>query len=389
MNRRTLALLLLAGSLLMAGGFFAGKCLQDYRAALDHRAAAARGSDVPVLPIPDVVMNGRIVGGFEHQAAMLLGVNELIQFDRDTLIEVVSALHDRLKLVGVVASDDQRADTIALLKAHNLPEYSIDFFRWPVEAIWVRDYAPFFMLGDHVTVIDFTYPEQNRDYEDNFPMALAATFGMHYNHCALTFEGGNLLSNGDRVCVTSLRFLTRNQARGYDADQIGALLHEHFGFDRWVRLHELEGEPTGHADMFVTFCAINKAIVGLLRADDDPANAQILDDNAGILKGQETQKGPLEVLRIPMPSHSDGNWRSYTNVIYANGVVLVPQYPDVDPALDKIALDVYREAMPGWKVVGIDCSKLIAKRGALHCISRNIPSLGGPGEATPTERAAN
>ena len=31
--------------------------------------------------------------------------------------------------------------------------------------------------------------------------------------------------------------------------------------------------------------------------------------------------------------------------------------------------------LPDWKVVGIDCSKLIVKRGALHCISRQVPSL--------------
>jgi agmatine/peptidylarginine deiminase len=63
-------------------------------------------------------------------------------------------------------------------------------------------------------------------------------------------------------------------------------------------------------------------------------------------------------------------------VIYANGVVLVPQYPDTDPELDKVALQVFRDVLPDWKVVGIDCSKLITKRGALHCISRNVPSLG-------------
>jgi agmatine deiminase len=388
MTRRTLALLLTIGALLVAAGFFAGKRLQDYRVALDGRSVS-RGSDVLVRPIPDVVMNGRIVGGFERQAALLLGVNELIQFHRDTLIDIVSVLRDRIKLVGIVASEEQRAETIALLKKHNLPEDSIDFFRWPVEAMWVRDYAPFFVISDHVTVVDFTYPEQNRDYEDNFAMALAATFGMHYNHCGLTLEGGNLLTNGDGICVTTLRMLARNQARGYDADHIGALLHDHFRFERWVRLNELEGEPTGHADMFVTFCAMNKAIVGFFRAEDDSANAKILEDNVRILKDQATHKGPLEIVRIPMPSHRDGNWRSYTNVIYANGVVLVPQYPDVDPAMDKVAIDVYRQAIPDWKVVGIDCSKLITKRGALHCISRNIPSLGGPGEASPTQRAAN
>jgi agmatine deiminase len=381
MKRQTLALLLLAGALLVAAGFLAGKSLQDYRVALNGQAAA-HGSDVSVRPIPDLVTTGRIFAGFEHQEAMLLGVNELVQFHQDTLAQIVAAIHDRIKIIGIVANDEQRIQTIALLNAHRLPDDSIDFFRWPIEATWVRDYAPFFMVGDHVTVVDFSYPQQNRDYEDNFPMALAATFGMHYNHCGLTFDGGNLLGNGDGVCVTTLRIIARNQDRGYNSDQIGALLHDHFHFERWVRLHELEGEPTGHADMFVTFCAMNKAIVGIYRPDDDATNAQILDENASTLKGELTRQGPIDVVRIPMPSHRDGNWRSFTNVIYANGVALVPQYPDTNPDLDKIALIVFREALPDWKIVGIDCSKLISKRGALHCVSRNIPSLGRRGEAS-------
>jgi agmatine/peptidylarginine deiminase len=242
--------------------------------------------------------------------------------------------------------------------------------------MWVRDYAPYFVISNHPTVVDFNYPEANRDFEDSFAVAFAASFHLHYDHCHLTFDGGNLTSNGAGLCVTTTKIEARNQGRGYDAKQIGELLHEHFHFERWVRLTPLESEPTSHADMFVTLCAVNKAIMGVYRTDDDPVNAQILDQNASTLKGEPTPKGPLEVIRIPMPSHRDGNWRTYTNVMYANGVVLVPQYPDSDPALDKVALNVFREALPDWKVVGIDCSRLIAKRGALHCISRNVPMLG-------------
>jgi Porphyromonas-type peptidyl-arginine deiminase len=49
-----------------------------------------------------------------------------------------------------------------------------------------------------------------------------------------------------------------------------------------------------------------------------------------------------------------------------NGVVLVPQYHDPEPDLDRVAVNAYRDALPDWKVVGIDCSKLIVKRGALN-----------------------
>ena len=45
--------------------------------------------------------------------------------------------------------------------------------------------------------------------------------------------------------------------------------------------------------------------------------------------------------------------------------------------LDPISLEVFRNALPDWKVIGIDCSKLITKRGALHCISCNVSSLDG------------
>ncbi|HEV2972760.1 MAG TPA: agmatine deiminase family protein [Pirellulales bacterium] len=323
-----------------------------------------------------MITSGRVVGGFEHQAAMILGVNELIQYHPQTLAQIVAAIHDRIKIIGVVANSDQQAKTIALLKDNNLPEDCIDFFQWPVEAMWVRDYAPYFVVGDHATVIDYTYPEQNRDLEDSFSVAFAATFGLHYTHAHLTLEGGNLTSNGDGLCITTTRIGAGNEARGYNAERIGQLLHDYFHFDRWVHLKPLEDEPTGHTDMFLTVCAVNKVIVGLYRSDEDAVNAPILDENSSALKGEPTKNGPMDVIRIPMPSHKDGNWRSYTNVIYANGVVLVPQYPDTDPDLDKVALNVFHEALPDWKMVGIDCSKLIAKRGALHCISRQVPSLG-------------
>jgi agmatine/peptidylarginine deiminase len=248
--------------------------------------------------------------------------------------------------------------------------------------MWVRDYAPYFIAGQQLAIIDFQYPETNRDMEDEFPMALASAYGFRYDHSQLTLEGGNLISNGHGVCISSTKVSQQNAPRGYNEQRIGELLHQHFHFERWIRLNPLDGEPTGHADMFVALCAPNKCIVGLYKGEDDPVNAKILDENAAILKGEDSglkgedgRPAPIDVIRIPMPSHADGNWRSYTNVIYANGTLLVPQYPQTCPDLDKVAIETFREAMPDWKIVGIDCEKLIAKRGALHCISRQMPAM--------------
>jgi agmatine/peptidylarginine deiminase len=387
MTRQSLILVTLLGLLLSSAGFMAGVGLEQLRDGRTDSSALSAGDpttdrttdrshDERVWPIADERTDGRVRGEFEHQDALILGVNELIQYHQETLAKIVSSIHDKIKILGVIANDEQRKNTIALLKSQGLPEDSIDFFQWPVEAMWVRDYAPFFVVGSHMTAIDFTYPEQNRDLEDNFSVAFAATFRLHYDHCRLTLEGGNLTSNGDGLCITTTKVIDRNALRGYTLEHVGDLLSQHFHFKRWVHLRPLEDEPTEHADMFVTLAGTNKAVVGFYPADVDPVNAKILDENASALKGEPTKDGPMEVYRVPMPNHRDGSWRTYTNVIYANGVVLVPQYPDVDPEGDKVALRVFHEVLPDWKIIGIDCSKIITKRGALHCISRNVPSLG-------------
>ena len=155
--------------------------------------------------------------------------------------------------------------------------------------------------------------------------------------------------------------------------QIGDQFGANFQFKNWTRVEPLTGEPTHHVDMFCTFCATNQAIVGSYTQDQDATNAQVFDKDAAILAQESTSKGTMRVERIPMPSHHDGNWRTYTNVIYANGTLLVPQYHGDDEQTDKIALATYRKILPNWEIVGIDCSTLADKRGALHCISFNIP----------------
>ncbi len=83
---------------------------------------------------------------------------------------------------------------------------------------------------------------------------------------------------------------------------------------------------------------------------------------------------PLRIVRIPMSLKGDNAIRTYTNVVFANGTLLVPQYADVDPALNEQALKIYRETMPGWNVVGIECLSVAKKGGSLHCITCIVPS---------------
>jgi agmatine deiminase len=235
------------------------------------------------------------------------------------------------------------------------------------------------VLGEEPRVVDSEYTVPGRETENQLPMAFAATFGAKIAHSHLALEGGNLLSNGQGVCISSSTIIDQNLPRGHDLQAIGRRLNSTFGFTRWVYLKPLIGESTGHVDLFLTVGGTNKVILASYDPDQDRANAELMNENARLLAdGLGGDGQTLEIIRIRQPTARDGRWLSYTNVIYANGVVLVPQYPDTCPDLDRQALDVYRRAFPDRRIVGIDTSKIATKRGGLHCLSLAIPRLHDP-----------
>jgi agmatine/peptidylarginine deiminase len=188
----------------------------------------------------------------------------------------------------------------------------------------------------------------------------------------LTLEGGNLLSNGDGLCLTSTTVFPKNAGRNVDQSQLGAVLADYLGATQWAYLDPLSGESTGHIDLFCSFLAKDLVVVGQYDPKADDVNAKLLDHAAQVLSTIRTSAGPMRVARIPMPPPVDGRYRSYTNVLFADGVLVVPLYPQIDGKLDKRALAIYKELMPTREVIGIDISEMALLGGGLHCMSTNV-----------------
>ncbi len=105
----------------------------------------------------------------------------------------------------------------------------------------------------------------------------------------------------------------------------------------------------------------------------DPVNAAVLDRNAALLAKVRTAKGKLRVVRVPMPSNEDDLWRTYTNGLFVNGLLLLPHYPGADPVAQRKAVETFRSLLPGWDVVEVDAGKLIEREGAFRCITMHVP----------------
>jgi agmatine/peptidylarginine deiminase len=185
----------------------------------------------------------------------------------------------------------------------------------------------------------------------------------------IAFDGGNLLTNGRGLCLATTQLLERNREFGYPDKYVTATVQRLFGADETVYLEKLEGEKTGHVDLFAAFTAPDTVVVGDY-SGVDPVNAAILDRNAERLSKVVTASGLLRVVRLPMPPRGGDDFGgSYTNVLFANGVLLVPSWPNLPRETEDRVMATYRRLLPDWDVVGIDVGNLMSHGGALRCVS--------------------
>lgn len=318
---------------------------------------------------------------FNPQSALLIGANELVRYHQPVFKDIVKAIQGRIPIIGFVNDDDEAEIGRELLDKAGLPVNSVYFIKHSLDSMWIRDYGPMFARWSdgNVKIVHATYdnPDENgpRTRDNNLAAYIGNVIKIEVEYMPLTLEGGNILGNGDGLMVTSTQMIDRPENRRYTLQQIGNLLQTYLGCRTWVYVRPLEGEPTGHVDFCLTFIRRNLVVVGKYDKAYDPVNAAILDEIANTLKGQQTSMGPMMVERIPMPPRTaEGDWRSYCNVLIINGVILMPSYTGVDPALEAEARETYKRLMPTWKVETVVSDSLVKKRGVLHCIGITIPS---------------
>jgi agmatine deiminase len=341
----------------------------------------------------------RMPGEFEPQDAIVVGCSTLVQDAPQVFLNIVRALYRRIQLIGLVDSESRQTLGRMLLATAGLPQSAIQLVRVSASSMWVRDFGPTTVIDDRGgrRFLDFDRRHLRPSNVHTATEQLASILGVPRLPVNLSMAGGNLLSNGDDVCLTSSTVILQNSQEDGGIEQIGVELCRYLGAKRWAYVSPLPGERTGHVDLICTFVSRDTLVVGKADPVQDADYAQRLDKVADHLARVQTRTGPLRVVRIPMPSSRDTHSRSYTNVVFANGTLLVPLYPETDGHRDRIAMEIYSRLLPDWEIVGIDVSSFSHLNGALHCLTcnipsaapvRNIPSASGLVDPTPMDLAA-
>jgi agmatine deiminase len=180
------------------------------------------------------------------------------------------------------------------------------------------------------------------------------------------------------VLVTEECLLSETQQRnaGFTKGEYERLFAEYLGAPNTIWLpNGVSGDDThGHIDNVARFVSPRTVVVASANARDKEQYAK-LRENVEVLRSYRTPSGEkLTVVEFPFPEprYCDGaRWPAgYMNFYFANGLVLVPTYNDVQ---DRYALGLLADLLPNHKVIGIHCADWILGGGTLHCSTQQEP----------------
>ena len=326
----------------------------------------------------------RIAGEFEEQKAILISVCELLPQHSSVLKRIAELTEKHVPLIILFNNSKQVLEATKVLESSDQELDHVKFMHFKLDTVWLRDFGP--VLAEQpkgVMSIDFFYNGQ-RPTDDHFPRDWAKLTSAQHNAVPWTIQGGNLLSNGVGLALTTTRIFEDNAVqfegrRGVDAqkEQREFVINEFKTYTNLKHievLQPLQNEKTKHVDMFAAFTGSEEVVVAKVNPRLDPTNARILDYNAQRLERIKIGGKPLKVHRIPVPVRRGTSWSPYTNVIIANKLVMMPVMQTDDRATMKEAINVYRKILPDHRVATVDITSMAKLEGALHCMSVHVPS---------------
>jgi agmatine deiminase len=266
---------------------------------------------------------------------------------------------------------------------------NVEFNVIPNNSIWVRDYGPNCVYAndvDSLYFVDWIYNRTSRPLDNTLPEKLGAimnipVYGTSVDPYEMVNTGGNFMSDGMHTAFASKLVIDENipgniyGTSGQSEQQINNIMHDFMGINRFIKMEPLPYDGIHHIDMHMKLLDEETLLVG--KYPDNIADGPQIEANIQfVLNNYKTAFGtPYKVIRIPMPPeggaypNNNGDYRTYANAVFVNKTVILPFY---ETQYDTTAARIWQEALPGYKIVGINCNSIIPSLGAIHCITKEI-----------------
>ena len=252
----------------------------------------------------------------------------------------------------------------------------------PFNTLWIRDYGAntaYINDVDSLFLVDWKYNRPTRTKDDTIPRGYARALNLNLvqtitNPNQLIHTGGNFMCDGLGTAFSSNLILDENPTQ--TESQINTIMLNYMGIDRYIKMPILPYDGIHHIDMHMKLLDEETLLIGQYPQgiSDGPqieANMLYVLDNFN-----STFETPYKVVRVVQPPDDlnrypsqNGDYRTYSNAVFVNKTVLLPLYEE---RYDTTALRIWRESLPGYRVIGLDCNDIIAASGAIHCITQSV-----------------
>ena len=252
----------------------------------------------------------------------------------------------------------------------------------PYNTLWIRDYGAntaYINDVDSLFLVDWKYNRPSRIKDDTIPRGYARVLNLNLVQTItspnqLIHTGGNFMSDGQGTAFSSNLVLDENPTQS--ETQINTTMLNYMGIDRYIKMQTLPYDGIHHIDMHMKLLDEETLLIGQYPQgiSDGPqieANMLYVLDNFN-----STFDSPYKIVRVVQPPDNlnmypsqNGDYRTYANAVFINKTVLLPLYEE---RYDTTALRIWRESLPGYRIVGINCNDIIPASGAIHCITHSV-----------------
>ena len=281
-------------------------------------------------------------------------------------LDLVKMLADNCQVYCIVQQSQQATARTRFINA-GVNMDRVTFVNERTDSYWVRDYGPWYIFaGKSPAIVDNVY-NRPRPYDDAIPSAFATFWDIPLYSMNLKHTGGNMMEDGRGHAVSDNLVLTENNN---DEANVRKKMLDYLGIDNYHITIDPQDDYIAHVDCWGKYLAPDKILIAKLPKTD--SRYENYESVANYFATTNCCWGyPYKVYRVEEPGGS--TLAPYTNSLILNKHVYVPM--GSNSTYNERALEVYREAMPGYEVTGVyNTTSGIQwlNTDALHCRTRGV-----------------
>ena len=300
--------------------------------------------------------NVRNIAEFEPMSGVL------VRYPFGIPVSLIKTFADKDTVITIVENSSQESNVRNQYISQSVDLSRCKFIHTKTDSYWTRDYGPVFIVDGNyeVGVVNFVY-NRPRPNDDDASMAVADFLDMDWYGMKVVHTGGNYMADGYGTAASTKIVYTESYSEGISQDSVDKRMLNYLGIQEYHVLDDPNNTYIDHIDCWGKFLDVDKILIRSVSKTHAQYNE--IEKMAEYWKNQKSSWGNnYQVYRVYTP-----NDQPYSNSLILNGRVFVPQ---MNSSYDDDALQVYRDAMPGFEVIGITGDWL--STDALHCRTHEI-----------------